>query len=1050
MSSTQTFNGQLYSKDIYPLADVQYNLGSTGSRWHSLYVGTGSVYIGTTKIGSEEGSIIVNGGITAGGIQIGNSTTGTNMYQFLYNAYGEQEYIFTPYSNTGNGVQTFVPPKGTTSLEIECWGAGGGDELAGGYGGYSYSSLTGLAGDMHLKLWVGDVGEGGKTYYDNNYYDWNVVYIYTGATPNVGVFSKSGVYYIASVLNDNYGVYAGLNWLQGYYNGDSNFPNWNVDPIVYSSNRILWNSPTGDIWDFQNPYGQSYTGVILYTGTEILPNSTKIIRTWNNNYQNNTITGIIVVRPSTGVQYKQVIDSTTSGGGASFVYLNTGTISAINSYYRLTNVAGGGGSSINTKGFTPSYSIYSYMGGNSENNSNTINGSTTIGITTYPSLTGTEIQTALLGRYNTGGTGGKSSWISKVYNVSTGTNGTSNMPLITSTVSSNLSCSGGNGTYVNIMYGFPFFEDYSIAGANRYYYWNFCGGGGGRGFGGGGGGGIYYQNTYNFTPNWFTAVDPYKYSVYIPSATGFVCGGAGGGNYSITGYTYSIGYSTGSLIRNQSNRRTAGLVRIVCKGFINSSITTSPSGTVLPSSLQTSGMSITNSGDTLFNSKVNIVKELEVDGISTFNQNMNILNFQNIFKKSIFDSKLYSIFSNKYNYSTNENTVDLNYALAAMSLEIGYMQNALSGLVQLLSYKEGTYDDSGNLTDIPQYIKLWLRNYFPETTASLDNYVSSLKTSIYPTLDYLYSNNFIIPLGYFTYIYVTQVDNTLLGDGQIGFYIENNKYYIFGSETNRFASPWRFFDEYIQQYAYQYLTYLLNPYNDNISIKTFVELNSPSGPYRVNIPLQLYQNFCTVRGVTFDNQLVYYIGYNSNPQDPNPAYIGDYLTYANSTTNWNIMYSTTDLYQSSLGNRRTYYNFDSQYTGTFSSGTFIRANSSIIPPGYTPPSYSLQQPFSIEELQSATSLTGSNLFSFTPIKKELNQTDLYNLITSFTNTVTSKTVKNTVVAAASKPATTTTSTVNVANTLFTSQVAPVSVTVPRTTPTVPKTANNKTAIQPRP
>ena len=84
------------------------------------------------------------------------------------------------------------------------------------------------------------------------------------------------------------------------------------------------------------------------------------------------------------------------------------------------------------------------------------------------------------------------------------------------------------------------------------------------------------------------------------------------------------------------------------------------------------------------------------------------------------------------------------------------------------------------------------------------------------------------------------------------------------------------------------------------------------------------------------------------------------------------------------------------------------------------------------------------------INKSLNPKELYTFMSQFTSQVTQKTVKNTVIAAASKRATTTTSTVNVANTLFQSTVAPVSVTVPRTTPTVPKTATNKTAVQPRP
>ena len=1060
MSSTQTFNGQLYSKDIYPLADVQYNLGSTGSRWHSLYVGTGSVYIGTTKIGSEAGSIVVNGGITAGGIQIGNSTSSTNMYQFIYNQYGEQEYLFTPYSNTVNGVQTFIPPKGTTSLEVECWGAGGGDDISGGYGGYSYSSFTGLKEEMHLKLWVGDVGEGGKTYYDNSYYDYNVIYQYNGTTPSIGVFSESGVYYIASVVNEVLGTNAGNIWAE-LYNGTSNLyvssdstnPNWNFDMTMYINNEFKWND-SNVVYEIP-----SFTGTILFTGTESILNSTKYLKVYNTA---GDFIGVQIVQPSNNTQNKKVTDTKTSGGGASFVYLNTGTVGQVNSYYKLTNVGGGGGGGSNLSGFRPSHALYSYLGGNSETKSNIINASSFIGSTIYINPVGNEIELALQGQYNTGGTGGYSTIGNRIFDISTGTKGGSGMPLITSSVSSNLSSIGGDGTFINIKQGFTFFEDYSVAGAaRRYYYWNVCGGGGGRGFGGGGGGGILYVNGYVYNyDEVMSPVDPYRNTVDLRFAFGTVFGGAGGGNYSLTGYTYSIGYGTGSLIgttRQASNRKTSGLVRIVCKGLINPTITTSPSGTSSSSTLQTSGMSITNSGDTLFSSNVNIKKDVEIDGISTFNQNLNIPNFQNIFKSSKFDPKLYSIFSNGYNYSTQENTVDLNYALAAMSLEMGYVQNALSGLVQLLAYKDGTYNDNGELTDIPQYVKLWLRNYFPETTASLINYVSALETSIYPTLEYLYSNNLIIPFGYFSYIYATQVQNYLFGIGIIGFYVENNKYYIFPGETSRFLYPWMYFPSYLQTYAYHYLTYLLSPYNENISIQTFVELNSPSGSYKMNIPLDIYQNFCTVRGVTFDDKLVYYINYNSSPQS-NIQNLGDYLTYANSRyidDYWYIMYTTTDYLLGTWGNRRTYYNMDIQYTGTYSSGTFIRKDNTVIPCNYTPPlalasftsSLDTYETLiqNIQNTNTGTQSTGS----FTLIKKELNPKQLYDFMSQF-SAVTSKTVKNTVVAAASKPATTTTSTTNVANTLFKSPVAPVSLTVPRTTPATPATSTVKTAVQPRP
>jgi hypothetical protein len=49
--------------DIVPPVDVVYSLGSTGQRWESLYVGTGSIYIGDTKLSSEGNTLIIHGDI---------------------------------------------------------------------------------------------------------------------------------------------------------------------------------------------------------------------------------------------------------------------------------------------------------------------------------------------------------------------------------------------------------------------------------------------------------------------------------------------------------------------------------------------------------------------------------------------------------------------------------------------------------------------------------------------------------------------------------------------------------------------------------------------------------------------------------------------------------------------------------------------------------------------------------------------------------------------------------------------------------------------------
>jgi hypothetical protein len=50
------------SQNIVPELDLQYNLGSETNRWHSLYVGSGSVYIGDAKLSATtNGQIILPG-----------------------------------------------------------------------------------------------------------------------------------------------------------------------------------------------------------------------------------------------------------------------------------------------------------------------------------------------------------------------------------------------------------------------------------------------------------------------------------------------------------------------------------------------------------------------------------------------------------------------------------------------------------------------------------------------------------------------------------------------------------------------------------------------------------------------------------------------------------------------------------------------------------------------------------------------------------------------------------------------------------------------------
>ena len=47
--------------DILPAADITYSLGSTGTRWNDLYVGTGSVHIGNAVLSATGTALLLNG-----------------------------------------------------------------------------------------------------------------------------------------------------------------------------------------------------------------------------------------------------------------------------------------------------------------------------------------------------------------------------------------------------------------------------------------------------------------------------------------------------------------------------------------------------------------------------------------------------------------------------------------------------------------------------------------------------------------------------------------------------------------------------------------------------------------------------------------------------------------------------------------------------------------------------------------------------------------------------------------------------------------------------
>ena len=68
----------VFSGHVWPSADLAYDLGSTGSRWQSLYVGTGTIYIGDAQIGASGTTLEINGGINFNNGSGGTGTLGTN------------------------------------------------------------------------------------------------------------------------------------------------------------------------------------------------------------------------------------------------------------------------------------------------------------------------------------------------------------------------------------------------------------------------------------------------------------------------------------------------------------------------------------------------------------------------------------------------------------------------------------------------------------------------------------------------------------------------------------------------------------------------------------------------------------------------------------------------------------------------------------------------------------------------------------------------------------------------------------------------------------
>jgi hypothetical protein len=826
--------------------------------------------------------------------------TGATAHQFVYNSFGYQTFPFSPLTGS-NGIQTFTTDPLVNEVIIEAWGAGGGGGY-GGNGGYSKTTISGLSGPHTFKVWVGDNGEGGRTsgqtyvstiilasgparYYDYFYdvsktgYDSSIAYYVTGDAGNQ-------TYHIGTVNGTG-------------FIGSSPVSN----PVVVGDQVLEWNlapsqgSLTGTIFATgPYPYG-GYTNMFLQAEQITIWGAT------GNSY---------IVVPVTGADSIPFVNNTgAAGGGASFVYMYTG------STYQLCNVAGGGGANSQVYGrpYAPNYFLLG-VGGNSS--STAIDTSVQKLIMPYsvsstiPSnvfgagATGT--QTGAPGTYNTGASSGNSY-------------GGSAMPLTTSSVSSNVSATGGDCLYKNVEIittylgsETPFVtEDIPLSirlNPNILIVTTLSGGGGGRGYAGGGGGGLYVS------PD----------SIVYYSSSGYAGGGGGGSNYSYNGITLDDGFQQGNYKANIVQSGEPGYVRIQAFGFINPAFTVSSSGTT-PTLLinQTPGFSMLEDGTSFFSKNVAIGKTnpeflLDVEGdISTIG-NIQISNFQNIFKSTSFDPVLYDIINNNFNYSNQEQTVSLNYSLASLSMNIGYLENALSGLGTMLGFAFGTYDDNGEIVDLPYWLKQWMSNYYPLSSSGLQNYVTSRQTSSTPSRSYYLQQERLLPFGLWVYYYCSYVAPGLLygATPAIGIYIEDNKYYAYQSTGT--ASPYG--NKNLQEAV---INYMLNSVYATDNPYLLQQYNDPTGPYQFNIVKQAYTPIVQEYQLGVQNLVIYtqYTGADLSVQDifynydPN----SDYVNAGTFLSEPDIVYNPPS--QPRYWYNFAFYDFGEVYTGTYADGVFV-------------------------------------------------------------------------------------------------------------------------------
>ncbi len=104
--------------NLLPDEDNKYNLGAPDRIWHSLYVGTGTIFIGETELSSSSGSLtIVGGGINIVNPDSGNSislvSTTNGLEVITSDQYGNQTSGSSTLGSTGpTGPSGFIGPTG--------------------------------------------------------------------------------------------------------------------------------------------------------------------------------------------------------------------------------------------------------------------------------------------------------------------------------------------------------------------------------------------------------------------------------------------------------------------------------------------------------------------------------------------------------------------------------------------------------------------------------------------------------------------------------------------------------------------------------------------------------------------------------------------------------------------------------------------------------------------------------------------------------------------------------------------------------------------------